>query len=113
MHAMTDESDRSTAPDEGRASHVSPAATVRPRPPCGVCGRPGSKRRRRRACIACVRKLTDCSLPLPPAALPGPRPRDPLLWLMDRMTPAQRDKARIYLGELARRDGADDPDPTP
>lgn len=80
------------------------------RVPCVVCGRSGSRRRRRRCCLACVRKFADCGVALPAVAVaapPGPPPgrrpppADPLLWLIDRMTPAQRDKARLYLGELA------------
>lgn len=84
------------------------------RPPCVVCGRAGTKRRRRKTCITCLRKFRDTGNALPPeatAAPPGPArgsvppapPRDPLLWLIDRMTPGQRDKALAYLGELAGR----------
>lgn len=99
----------SELPDEReRPSGV--GALSQPRPPCVVCGRPGSKRRRRRSCIACVRKFQECGLPLPPTALPSPPgpppghrppPKDPLLWVLDRMTAEQRLKARLYLGELA------------
>jgi hypothetical protein len=77
---------------------------VAPRPPCVVCGRMGSRRRRRRSCVACVEKLRACGLPLPPALPDGPRPSDPLLSLLDRLSPSQRDKARHYLGELAGRE---------
>ena len=109
MQAIADDDNtRPSSDDEGRPSGVVEA----PPPPCAFCGRQGSRRRRRRLCIACVRKLTDCGHPLPPAAPPGPPPgspgvvppADPLLWLMDRLTPAQRSKARLYLGELAARE---------
>ena len=80
--------------DDPRPSHVGEV------PPCGFCGRPGGRRRRRGLCIACVRKLDDCGVPLPAALPPGPRPRDPLLSVLDRMTATQRDRAMLYLRGL-------------
>jgi hypothetical protein len=105
--------------DTGQPSCV--AVIPEPRPPCVVCGRAGTRRRRRLACITCVRKFKDTGNPLPPEARPsrpGPArgslppapPRDPLLWLLDRMTAAQRDKALAYLGELAARGPTPEPD---
>lgn len=112
MHAVDT---RDTRPSEIPDDTGRPSGVVAPsRPPCVVCGRAGSRRRRRRTCIACVRKFRDCNLPLPPPAVaspPGPPrgskpsvpPADPLLWVLDRMTQGQRDKALAYLGELAGR----------
>jgi len=68
------------------------------RPPCLACGRTHGRRRRRGCCIACYRKFVACRVPLP-----DPPPPDLPRWLMDRMTEAQRDRARLYLGELAAR----------
>lgn len=108
--------------DDGRPSCVVAMPTSKPpRPPCVWCGREGSRRRRRRLCIACVRKFRECGTPLPPVAvasppgpprgsLPPPPPTDPLLWLLERMTVEQRDKALAYLGELA---GRPEPHPKP
>ena len=94
--------------DEGRPSCV--VVLPAPRPPCVVCGRMGSKRRRRGACIACGEKLRQTGNPLPPRGRDGPRPHDPLVHLVDRVSPErlvdrmtdeQRRRLRAYLGELA------------
>ena len=119
MQAIADDDNRpSEIPDEGRPSCVVVLPPPKPpRKPCTFCGRMGSRRRRRGLCIACVRKLADHAHLLPPAPPPGPAPgsppsvppADPLLSLMDRLTPAQRTRARLYLGELAAREPAETP----
>lgn len=93
---------------DGRPSTASDT-TERPsmvvaRPACAICGRPVGRRVRRGCCQACDRKFREHGLPMPPASAPGPRARDPLLYVIDRMTEAQRTKALIYLGQLAARE---------
>ena len=70
-------------------------------PPCCVCGTTRGRRRRKGACTTCSKKFAAAELDIPGSTPtpPGPRPRDPLLSLLDRCTREQRLRVRRYLHE--------------